>query len=324
MVTITEETVAEAAERLLSDGKNPTQSAIRTTLGGGSFSTIGPLLQKWRERQDEAAELAEVDMPDTLANAGSELIAKVWKVAMAEAQAGHDAVRKELLQAQADTEAAQQETIEVATSLEADLAVHDEHITSLKADSARQADELKTVHNRAITAERELSGARERVQAETARADRADKHAEELVATVEKTEAERRSLRDRLDVTTSALADRTAEVARVTSERDHTQKALAASDARLTKAEAKGDKLHEDLTSVLADLSTARSDLATARAERSQADTKLKDAKTDLAEAKAELSEMKANLDETRTELSAVRNDLAKAKTDSPDEQEKN
>ena len=92
MVTITAETVAAAAGRLQGDGTNPTQSAVRTALGGGSFSTIGPLLHKWRDNQAEAAELAKVDLPDTLADAGSDLMSRVWKVAIAEAFAGHDAL----------------------------------------------------------------------------------------------------------------------------------------------------------------------------------------------------------------------------------------
>ena len=72
MVTITAETVAAAADRLHGDGTNPTQSAVRTALGGGSFSIIGPLLHKWRDNQAEAAKLAKVDLPDTLADAGSD------------------------------------------------------------------------------------------------------------------------------------------------------------------------------------------------------------------------------------------------------------
>ena len=104
MVTITAETVAAAAGRLQGDGTNPTQSAVRTALGGGSFSTIGPLLHKWRDNQAEAAELAKVDLPDTLADAGSDLMSRVWKVAIAEAFTGHDALRKELIQAQVETE----------------------------------------------------------------------------------------------------------------------------------------------------------------------------------------------------------------------------
>ena len=115
MVTITAETVAAAADRLHGDGTNPTQSAVRTALGGGSFSTIGPLLHKWRDNQAEAAELVKVDLPDsTLADAGADLMSRVWKVAIAEALAGHDALRKELIQAQVETEFARKETTDVA------------------------------------------------------------------------------------------------------------------------------------------------------------------------------------------------------------------
>ena len=144
MVTITVETVAAAAGRLHGDGTNPTQSAVRTALGGGSFSTIGPLLHKRRDNQAEAAELAKVDLPDTLADAGSDLMSRAWKVAIAEALAGHDALRKELIQAQVETEFARKETTDVAASLEANLTARDERITALEAQSVGQATEPGT------------------------------------------------------------------------------------------------------------------------------------------------------------------------------------
>ena len=142
MVTITAETVA--ADRLHGDGTNPTRnrSAPRlTALGCGSFSTIGPLLHKWRDNQAEASELAKVDSPDTLADAGSDLMSRVWKVAITEALAGHDSLRKELIQAQVETEFARKETTDVAASLEANLTARDERITALEAQSVGQAAE---------------------------------------------------------------------------------------------------------------------------------------------------------------------------------------
>ena len=142
-----------------------------TALGGGSFSTIGPLLHKWRDNQAEAAELAKVDLPDTLADAGADLMSRVWKVAIAEALAGHDALRKELIQAQVETEFARKETTDVAASLEADLAARDERITALEAQSVGQAADLKAVNDRAIRTERDLTGAQERAKAEAARAE---------------------------------------------------------------------------------------------------------------------------------------------------------
>ena len=164
MVTITAETVAAAADRLHGDGTNPTQSAVRTALGGGSFSTIGPLLHKWRDNQAEAAKLAKVDLPDTLADAGADLMSRVWKVAIAEALAGHDALRKELIQAQVETEFARKETTDVAASLEADLAARDERITALEAQSVGQAAKLKAVNDRGAGTCQSRGSAREPIR----------------------------------------------------------------------------------------------------------------------------------------------------------------
>ena len=265
MVTITAETVAAAADRLHGDGTNPTQSAVRTALGGGSFSTIGPLLHKWRDNQAEAAELAKVDLPDTLADAGSDLMSRVWKVAIAEALAGHDALRKELIQAQVETEFARKETTDVAASLEADLAARDERITALEAQSVGQAAKLKAVNDRAIRTERDLTGAQERAKAEAARANRSETQLEDQAVTVKKIEADMAGLRERLDTAMTQLAEQKAEAVRITSERDHAQKSLITSEARLEKIEARADKLQADLTRTQSDLSTARCDLVTAR-----------------------------------------------------------
>ena len=253
-VAITAETVAAAADRLQGDGTNPTQSAVRTALGGGSFSTIGPLLHKWRDNQAEAAEPGRVDLPDTLADAGSELMSRVRKVAITEALANHDALRKELIQAQVETEHARKETTDVAASLEADLA-----------QSAGQAAELKAANDRAISTERDLTGAQERAKAEAACANRPEAQLEDQTVTVKKIEADMADLRERLDTAMTQLAEQKAEAVRITSERDHAQKSLITSEARLEKIEVRAAKLQADLTRTQSDLATARSDLVTAR-----------------------------------------------------------
>ena len=45
-------------------------------------------------------------------------MSRVWKMAITEALAGHDALRKELIQALVETEFARKETTDVAASLE--------------------------------------------------------------------------------------------------------------------------------------------------------------------------------------------------------------
>ena len=64
-------------------------------------------------------------------------MSRVWKVAITEALAGHDALRKELIQAQVETEFARKETTDVAASLEANLTARDERITALEAQSPK-------------------------------------------------------------------------------------------------------------------------------------------------------------------------------------------
>ena len=68
-------------------------------------------------------------------------MSRVWKVAITEALAGHDALRKELIQALVETEFARKETTDVAASLEANLTARDERITALEAQSVGQAAE---------------------------------------------------------------------------------------------------------------------------------------------------------------------------------------
>ena len=195
----------------------------------------------------------------------SDLTSRVWKVAITEALAGHDALRKELIQAQVETEFARKETTDVAASLEADLAARDERITALEAQSVGQAAKLKAVNDRAIRTERDLTGAQERAKAEAARANRSETQLEDQAVTVKKIEADMAGLRERLDTAMTQLAEQKAEAVRITSERDHARKSLITSEARLEKIEARADKLQADLTRTQSDLSTARSDLVTAR-----------------------------------------------------------
>ena len=64
-------------------------------------------------------------------------MSRVWKVAITEALAGHDALRKELIQAQVETEFARKETTDVAASLEANLTARDDRITALEGPIGR-------------------------------------------------------------------------------------------------------------------------------------------------------------------------------------------
>ncbi len=51
---VTRDDVYAAASGIFSQGKNPTQAAVRAELGKGSFATISKYLQEWRQEQQES------------------------------------------------------------------------------------------------------------------------------------------------------------------------------------------------------------------------------------------------------------------------------
>jgi chromosome segregation ATPase len=63
---LTKEEIFNAASEIFASGKNPTQAAVRSKLGKGSFSTISKYLAEWREQQTDAEALTQndEDMPD--------------------------------------------------------------------------------------------------------------------------------------------------------------------------------------------------------------------------------------------------------------------
>ncbi|WP_317205578.1 DNA-binding protein [Janthinobacterium sp.] len=59
--------LVKAAEKVVSEGKNPTVDSVREALGGtGSKSTIAPLLKRWKAEHQEQLVEADVGMPAEL------------------------------------------------------------------------------------------------------------------------------------------------------------------------------------------------------------------------------------------------------------------
>lgn len=82
-MAIKEKDVYDAADKLLAEGVNPSQLAVRKILGSGSNTTISEYLKSWREKQ------AELDLFNKIASAPPERITavleklsvEVWSVA---------------------------------------------------------------------------------------------------------------------------------------------------------------------------------------------------------------------------------------------------
>lgn len=96
MAVITKEQVFAAADALAEAGEKITQQKIRDAVGGGSFSTIGPLLSEWEAARAEVNAARAVVMPDGVKAVLDDAAARLWKAATDSASLGVEAARKEV------------------------------------------------------------------------------------------------------------------------------------------------------------------------------------------------------------------------------------
>lgn len=166
-MAITTADIHAAAAALAAQGRRPTLAAVRTALGGGSFSTIGEALKTWhapavQEPQDQA-------VPEALTDGAARMAAALWVQATEQAQQGIADARRELEQQRTTLEAQRQEAVEAADALAAQLA-----------ESRREMD---TVRKAMELLRSEFAATRERLAATTERAQQAEAlvaHAKEV------------------------------------------------------------------------------------------------------------------------------------------------
>jgi chromosome segregation ATPase len=161
-VGLKKEDVFAAAERLAAEGKNPTQTSVRQSLGGGSFASIGPALKEWKEAQRKELALSEIVVPESISNRMEQLKAAAWQAAMEEAERRLSAERQELHEAQEEAHAAEAEAIEAVKILERES---DEQKILIK-QLNKEAEELRL---KFVEVREERSKAEQAHSAETAR-----------------------------------------------------------------------------------------------------------------------------------------------------------
>ncbi len=166
-----------AADALAAQGKRPTLAAVRATLGGGSFSTIGEALKTWHKPDSEQAK-EKAPVPAAISEGAARMAAALWAQAQEHSQQVIQAAQEELEQQRQAMETVRQEATEAADALAAHLA------------EARQ--ELETLR-------KELVAARERLAATTDRAQQAEAQAVQARAAETAARIEAAELRGRLE-----------------------------------------------------------------------------------------------------------------------------
>jgi len=124
MPTLTTAQIHAAADALAAAGQKPTMQAVRTHLGGGSYSTISPALAEWRARQQQAQAAAPVagePVPQAVAERATSLASEIWSAALALADGRLAAERAALDQARTELESERADALAAADAMAADL-----------------------------------------------------------------------------------------------------------------------------------------------------------------------------------------------------------
>ena len=181
--------VTAAAEAIAARGENPTLSAVRAELGGGSFSTISPALRAWKAQRAHTDAPVGEPLPEPLQAAAAAGATQIWTTALELAAERLSAERTALDAARAEADAAVAEATATADELAAQLEA---------AQSAAQ-----TAAEQHAAAETEL---RDALEAEQARARAAEKRqavaeavAEERQIEIDRAQARHRDLVARLE-----------------------------------------------------------------------------------------------------------------------------
>ncbi len=151
---ISESQIREAIAQLQDDGQNPSPAKVRNILGSGSYSTIGSVLSKWREEQQNAV---TPEIPDPPASV-HRLFRQVWSESWKANNDSHSSERTGFEAERTAWELAKSEMAEEIKRLETSLSDCQKELDANSSTTQRQKDEL-------VEREKELAAAIGRVEA---------------------------------------------------------------------------------------------------------------------------------------------------------------
>jgi len=120
-MAITKTDIHAAADKLAAEGNAPTLAAIRSALGGGSFTTISEAMKEWKASQQASAAPIRETAPAAIAERMADAAAEAWAVALEMANDRLRSEREALDVARLEMEQSKSEAAELADQLAADL-----------------------------------------------------------------------------------------------------------------------------------------------------------------------------------------------------------
>lgn len=285
------ERVIAAAEKLESEGVNPTQVTVREALGGGSFATIGPILKEWKETKKEDHALTEIQVPEAITERLEALQGAVWSEAVEEADRRLAAEREALHQAQEAAAAEVREHLDSIATLETEAVEYQRKIetleevaNSLDVDRHNAQTELATLKDEHKAA---ANAALNEISESAIRADTANERAERAEAAYREAQEQARS-----DLT-ALRAEHKAELAEVKKEATEqvkkAEKEAQAQASRAEKAEKEAQQRGAGEQACQSRLEAAQREIEQAQKRADKLETKADKAVQEAAELRGEL-----------------------------------
>jgi chromosome segregation ATPase len=171
-------------------GVSPTAEKVRAELGGGSFSTISPIIKQWRDSLNRVEPAPEI--PAAAQTAVNQATALIWKIATEHQAEAINAVRQECARIEHEAIAERDEALNEIKRLEEQVRAITAAFDTLQAESQAQLANVKKEGENARVAEqscqarleaaaREIDSLKSQNKEERAEAKAASDKAAELV-----------------------------------------------------------------------------------------------------------------------------------------------
>ncbi|MCC8404553.1 DNA-binding protein [Paraburkholderia sp. MMS20-SJTN17] len=290
-ITITDELVAEIANRMADEGQKVSPVAIWSEVHTGSVVAVAAALRKWREtRAPRVPQVVERPaLPDTVTDTMRDALDRLWTSAQDEAER---AVARRL--------AAMRQRVEDASN-ERDDALAELQTTVQELDALQvQLDQMTSAYDEKVDA---MAGLEEDIALAVQRTDEAEKRAQELAERVSLLEAEleraelaagrEAASRQATDAAgEEELASESAESDVETPDREAERAALEAAHAEaVARLESELEAIRAELQAEQEAHAARREEIAGAQAERDAAAGELQNAQTQIATLSASLSD---------------------------------
>lgn len=286
--SITAAQVFEAADALVAQGREVTPTALLTSLGSGSFTTIYKHLEAWEESRKSAITDRAAVIPEAVLSA----FGAAWRAASAEAGKEVALVREQAGEEVAAAKAQFQEALETIERLESESEADAAKIDSLNSKIAELEAALHKSDNEKAAATATAEQLRHQVRSQEAELERVHKDAD----------SERKRHQEELDkaMKSSAAAQEkaTAQIeqlrqqnSELQSKLEKAERATTESNAKAQEAASRADKAEERVKASEQEVAATRKERETAIKEAAELRGKATALETQNADLLARLSE---------------------------------